>query len=523
MSIREQLEEIDKNPKIKDKDQVKLDLIREESKKETNKEAFFRQIDNKLLEKFVGKPIREFFVCREKYGEQVEPPYFWVLAWLRDDLKVKKENIIKVIDTYSASDTSAFMIKAGQSLAGVQSRITETLRMIGILSKELFKFAYEMKILEERLSLIYDAEKFAKENPFKGDVNSPPLNYSEMTLKDRYINLVEGGAKNPGSVYGLGSQVGFILVPDLFFRLDAFDEDDVTRVMKQLQVAQLPTKVVEVVGRKLKAYQAWRTATKRQLEHRAAFLLTYLKQHYNAIKLQTQWLRPYLQSAKRLQWSMNLKDRPEIIAAMEQAVIEVEILAKLKDKIGEHYPVFNMYMTFQTFPETQYVPQARGEVTRHTGRFEIIMRGRSMTEDQITAYKIMKDKEEFEMIKDIDMNLQHAVSDFSESVQRYIEMDDIKSRNYADFVKMILEGKKKKEPEAEIKEKRKFSIPGADPFVSLFSGFGELFGSFVTLPSFNFSLKKKIVSKEKEAMDKANEKTWLTYYIFQKAHKMVTW
>ncbi len=521
MSIREKLEEIDNNPKIKDKEQFKLAIIDSEAKKEKNKEAFFRQIDNKLLEQFIGPPGRVMFVGREHNGEQVEPPYFWILSWLRDDLKVKKEDIIKITDTYSASDTSAFMIKAGQSLAGVQSRITETLRMIGILSKELFKFAYEMKILEERLSLIYDAEKFAKDNPFTGNVNSPPLNYSEMTLKDRYINLVEGGAKNPGSIYGLGSQVGFILVPDLFFRMDAFDEDDVTRVMKQLQVAQLPTKVVEVVGRKLKAYQAWRTATKRQLEHRAAFLLTYLKQHYNAIKLQTQWLRPYLQSAKRLQWSMNLKDRPELIAAMEQAMIEVEFVAKLKDPIGEHYPVFNLYMTFQTFPETQYVPQARGEVTRHTGRFEITMRGRSMTEDQIMAYKVLKDKEEFEMLKDIDINLQHAVSDFSDSVQRYIQMDDIKSKSYSDFVKMILEGKKTKKEEIKVKEKRSFSVPGADPFVSLFGGFKEIFGSMVTLPSFDF--KKRVESKKKEAMDYANQRVWLTYYIFQKAHKMITW
>jgi len=515
------LNDIDNNPKIRDKEQVKLALIASEAKKEKDKEGFFRQIDSKLLEKFVGKPGRELFVGREHNGEQVEPPYFWVLSWLRDDLKVKKENIIKVTDTYSASDTSAFMIKAGQSLAGVQARITETLRMIGVLSKELFKFAYEMKILEERLSLIYDAEKFAKDNPFKGDVNSPPLNYSEMTLKDRYINLVEGGAKNPGSIYGLGSQVGFILVPDLFFRMDAFDENDVTRVMKQLQVAQLPTKVVEVVGRKLKAYQAWRTATKRQLEHRAAFLLTYLKQHYNAIKLQTQWLRPYLQSAKRLQWSMNLKERPELIAAMEQAMIEVEFLAMVGDPIGDHYPIFNMYMTFQTFPETQYVPQARGEVTRHTGRFEITMRGRSMTLDQIMAYKVWKDKEEFEMLKDIDLNLQHAVSDFSDSVQRYIQMDDIKSKSYADFVKMILEGKKTKKEEVKIKEKRSFSLPAADPFVALFGGFKELAGSIVTLPSFQYH--KPIISKEKEAMDKANQRLWLTYYIFQKAHRMLTW
>ena len=519
LSLNEKLALIDQNPKIKDKDSVKLVILRQELENTKDKEVIFRSIDKKLLEQFTGKPGKIFRLVNEKYGEQVEPAYFWLLGWFRDDLKAKE--MIKVVDTFSASDTSVFMTKVGQSLAGVQTRISETLRTIGILTKELFKFAYEMKILEERMSLIYDGEKFSKENPFTGNVNQPPLNYAEMTLKDRYINLVEGGTKNPGSVYGLGSQVGFILVPDLFMRLDVFSEEDVGRVMKQIEAAQIPTKVCEVLGRKLRSYQAWRSATKRQLEHRAAFLLTYLKQHYNAIKLHAQWLRPYLQSAKRLQWSLKMKESPELIAAIEQSIIEIELINKVGPPLGEHFPVVNLYMTYRTFPETQYVPQQRGDVTRHTGRYEVELRGRSMTQDQITAYKILKEREEFELIGDIDRNLEQAIGEFGDSVQRYLKMDDIKNKNYQDFVKMILEGKKKTDERIPEKQKLEFYKGAAEPFTSLFGGFKEMFTSLVPIGALKFE--KKAVSKEYEALKTANQKTWLTYMIFKKAHRFIQW
>ena len=116
---------------------------------------------------------------------------------------------------------------------------------------------------------------------------------------------------------------------------------------------------------------------------------------------------------------------------------------------------------------------------------------------------------------------EQAIGEFGDSVQRYLKMDDIKNKNYQDFVKMILEGKKKTDERIPEKQKLEFYKGAAEPFTSLFGGFKEMFTSLVPIGALKFE--KKAVSKEYEALKTANQKTWLTYMIFKKAHRFIQW
>ena len=62
-------------------------------------------------------------------------------------------------------------------------------------------------------------------SPFDGyysdsyDADSKSRESAEITLKGIWVDMVEQGAKNPASVYGMAREVQFTTLPDLFFSI----------------------------------------------------------------------------------------------------------------------------------------------------------------------------------------------------------------------------------------------------------------------------------------------------------------
>ncbi|MBW3012208.1 hypothetical protein KY311_03410, partial [Candidatus Woesearchaeota archaeon] len=363
-TLKEDIKKIKDSNIIKDKDKeiVKRidrffkdfeDVVDEKDKKKAVKnfkEKTFRSLDKNDLKTYIGKPKKEFLLIDEKYNQNVEPAYFWVLGFMRDDLGIK--DVQKLIDTYSASEASAFAKSMGQSLGAIQDRVTQNMRSIGQLLKELFQMVREIRILDEKVMLYEEGLKM-------GNVRE---NSAEITLKGQYIDLVEGGATSPSSIYGLATKVGFSLLPDLFFRTHVFEPEEVGKIVQQLKFNE---KVKEVLARKLRAYAGWRKTTYQTLSHRRNFMVKYLRQHYNAIKLNMQWLKPYLKTMQRLEQKPGAERKPDLIAAVEQAFMEIELFATIK-KFGKYNAITDVNFTFRTNPEMMYDAQMQYRKPSHT-------------------------------------------------------------------------------------------------------------------------------------------------------------
>ncbi|MBW3017308.1 hypothetical protein KY316_02960, partial [Candidatus Woesearchaeota archaeon] len=188
-TLKEDIKKIKDSNIIKDKDKeiVKRidrffkdfeDVVDEKDKKKAVKnfkEKTFRSLDKNDLKTYIGKPKKEFLLIDEKYNQNVEPAYFWVLGFMRDDLGIK--DVQKHVDTYSASEASAFAKSMGQSLGAIQDRVTQNMRSIGQLLKELFQMVREIRILDEKVMLYEEGLKM-------GNVRE---NSAEITLKGQYI------------------------------------------------------------------------------------------------------------------------------------------------------------------------------------------------------------------------------------------------------------------------------------------------------------------------------------------------
>src|SRR3989344_9636806 len=149
----------------------------------------------KKPEDVLGKPMQEYYIEVEEVGAGVERYYFWLLNFMQASgpSGVKADEVIKVKDIYGATETSSYWGSIEQRKGLQQDRISQYLATIGKMMKDLFQIIRELRIMDER----YDYYKRSN----AGDEDA------EVALKSIWIDMVEGGAKNPTSVLGLATQV----------------------------------------------------------------------------------------------------------------------------------------------------------------------------------------------------------------------------------------------------------------------------------------------------------------------------
>ncbi len=455
--------------------------------------------ENELSEEFRGSfiktgyptPARRYRVSYEGYNISIEEPYFWVLHYLRYSNGFPK--IEKITDIFAAAENSAFFGVNQQKLGLQQDKVSQFLATIGKMVRELFQLVREMRILDERMS--YYADSYT---------NSPSAESAEITLKGIWVDLVEQGAKNPASVYGMAREVQFTTLPDLFFSTHPKKQEDVDVVVAR-ERGQFNRKVREVLMRKLRAYLAWKEHSYEEIKNRRKFTLKYLRQHFEIIRMYTSWVKPYLKNIQRLQLDQQRTDSPDLVVAFESSMIEVEILA-----IKPSQPVSQclvIHYLFRTRPEMNYSQEyQRGPL--HLGRVEINFRGYGWTDKEIDNYKKMRQQEDLNLLGVIDGSVKSALEALGDELINYLK-------------EAGEEFEEKKEPRKEPSR--------SGPFLSLFKGFGELFGSFG--PRKEIKKKKretrtdvmKIALSRRDAQNKLKSTMWTTYHNFKKQHDMLNW
>lgn len=451
------------------------------------------------------EPLGRYRLFVEGYNISIEEPYFWILHYLRWFHSFV--HIDKITDVFSAAENSAFFGTSQQRLGLQQDKVSQLLATIGKMVKELFQLVRELRILDERLGYYYDSY-----NP-----QSPSRESAEITLKGIWIDMVEQGAKNPASVYGMAREVQFTTLPDLFFSTHPLKQEDVDIVVEK-ERGEFNRKVREVLKRKLRTFLAWKEATFEEMKNRRVFTLKYLRQHYEIIKMYMAWVKPYLKNIQRLMMDQSKTETPDILAAFETSIIEVEILAKKpmkkKPKLGGKeirvYQVIIMHFWFRTRPEMSYVQEGYQKGPLHVGRVQITFRAYAWTDKEIELYKKMREQEDFELLGLIDSSVKAAMEALGDELMRYLEEAG--------------EEMKKKEEKKEIKPPTIVS-----PFTNVYKGFRDMFTLYKgvkKLPAVKRPSKNEIYLLDlvkDEAKKSVKSSMWGIYHHFKKHHGMLNW
>ena len=128
-------------------------------------------------------------------------------------------------------------------------------------------------------------------------------------------------------------KVGFLTLPDLFFSMNPKDGvKGIDAAVKSAKENGVNEKVGGVLAKKLYAYYDWKEKTYAEMKHTKQFKVSYLRQHYNSIRLYMNWVRPYLQNIRQLQMHGSVNDA-DIVSAFETSKIYVELMAQKKKTI----------------------------------------------------------------------------------------------------------------------------------------------------------------------------------------------
>jgi hypothetical protein len=467
------------------------------------------------------KPFKRQILAIEDPNKSIlENFYFWILTHIYDAGGMNQ--IIKVTDSFAGSSQSSFFGAGAQRLSLIQDKISNSLQTIGVLVKDMFPQIHELHIWDERMGWY----KRFKETHDKA---------ADVTLKGTWIDMVEGGSENAGSVYGLSQKVGFSVLPDLFFSTLVKSADEIDKVV-DTDWKDINPSVRNVLKRKLFQYTRWREESHREVETRRRFIIRYLRQHFNTIKMYMAWLKPYLAQMKVSKQNVSFNMRPEMVNAFENSIMEIELLAtNVTDKKEKYKPValFNFYFTTKTdLDMSDKTYQHRGP--SHSGQVFLTMRGYVWSQEQIDNYRTMRDDEDLEFLKELDGGFATALDELGDELSEYMDELD---------VTLVDENKIKEKARADAKakedEKNKTSESSLksiyEPFGGIFEGLGEMFGPLVpgflkfgkiksrsdTIADYKAGL--KVNAKKSKAKKDASLTIKLVMRNYRKAHQMITW
>ncbi len=474
-----------------DADLIKFGFVKIVNGKEVADVEIAEQTRGAYVKTGYPKPARRYRLHYEGYNISIEEPYFYILHYLRHFASFAR--IDKITDIFAAAENSAFFGASQQRLGLQQDKVSQFLATIGKMVRELFQLVRELRILDERLSYYYDSFTTSRSSES-----------AEITLKGIWVDLVEQGAKNPASVYGMAREVQFTTLPDLFFSTHPKKQEDVDDVVERERGA-FNRKVREVLKRKLRTFLAWKEHTFEEMKNRRKFTLKFLRQHYEVIRMYIYWVKPYLRNIQRLQLDLSKTETPDLLVAFESSMMEVELLA-IKPEGLVNQCLLLSYL-FRTRPEMSYSQEyQRGPL--HLGRVEIDFRMYAWTNEEIENYKKMKQQEDFQLLGLIDTSVKAAMESLGDELMRYLREsgEDIG-------------------PKAEKSEK----VPSAlSPYTSIFRGFSELFGAKKAKkpekekkPSRTDIMKLKLAKQHAESNIKSI--TWGVYHRFKKEHHMLNW
>ncbi len=470
----------------------------EDEEKKKEKEKIEAEKRNPLIQ---GKTIslkngeKRYNLIMESTVSGIERFYFWILRFIKQEpnFGLGFDTVEKIYDVFDASVTSSFHGHIGAKLAAIQQQASQYLATIGQMVKTIFPIVRELRIIDERLEY-YDKSA-------KGDESA------EIALKSIWIELVERGVENPNSVYGLATKVGFLTLPDLFFKINPKNgAAGIKEAVESMKKEGINKKVRDVVQKKLFQYYTWKERTEKELRFRRNFTIKYLRQHYNAIKLYMDWVRPYLKTIKQLQVQGKISDA-DLVSAFETAKVQIELLARKTSGFKKYFPCILVKFNYVTIPELVYTPTGQKQPI-HMGRTEIVIEPYVATKEEIETYKRKKEEEDIELLSSIN----EAMMALKDDLKKYLE-----------------EAGEKFEVEKKKEEKPSISIAGTifEPFFAIFSAFRDLF-SFL-IPTFKrakgekteFKSPREFKEEREKAISVARNSAWTLYHIFKKAHKLM--
>lgn len=455
--------------------------------------ALIKKIKSKAQVKLKSKEKAEYLLVYDTFAHGLEPVYFWVLDFMRDDIPSGlKLEVNKVEEEFHASVGGGYFGEMGARTTIMQDRALKLMELVNTVIRSIINLIYDLREFEIRLESYDDLKKGS----------SDKKHAAQLALKALWMDQVDI-KRGRGSINLLTQDLQFVTLRDAF--MEAKNEKDTNKM-------DLNKRVKGILKRKIHEYSKWRDFSEKELRKRFEIERSYLKVQVDSLRLYTKWARPYFRAAQKLgmneaafRTSAGLPS-PDVVAAFNNMQMQLTLFGKKEVKPGtvfksykaskfarKYYACVEVEFGFRTVPQS-YRTQT-GSHYVHAGTISMTMR------PYVFSDADLKDLEMHELYQDMEV-VEHltevSLKELQEDIDHFLN------------------------PPQEKKKKPMFEMP----FGSVFRGFKEMIGPIGTgakgfVPK---SEKGYKVNKIRAAAGEAALTSCLVLYdVFKKAHKMVTW
>ena len=456
----------------------------EKTQENIKKEA--EKIKEEALVKLKNKEPVEYHITYDTFGQTLEPIYFWVLDFLRNDspsgLGLEVE---KIEEEFEASAGGAFFGELGARATVMQDRAMAILKYVNGIIKEIINLIYDLREYDMRLEVYNDADNKKQQNKEKRQA-------AEYSLKSIWMDQVDIKT-GLGSINNLTrGDLQFITLRDAF--MQARSISDVNKI-------DLNKRVKIILKKKLEEYFQWRIYGEKELRRRYSIEKNYLRSQVDSLKLYTKWARPYLRAAQKLGMKELNKGKisnPDIIAAFNNMQMELSLFAKKEIKPSSIFPSYKRlkfskkyYSCIEVNFSYRTAPQSirAGQSTHfaHVGVVDIYFKAYALTEEELKKIEMQEIYEDMSLVEHLT---DQSLKDLQEDLNYYLETEE-----------------KPKE------EKQKTPNP-LKALVEIFSNIKGFTGS---------ASKYQEEKVKEEAKNAAKSLCLVAYDVFKKSHRMITW
>jgi len=460
------------------------------------------------------KPVSSFKMVYDSAQNQLEPIYYWLLDFIRDQgLKVEK-----VVDNFTSSPGSGHFAEMGQRATRMQE---EGMKILGGLNQTI----------KSALNLVYDLKEFKMRLKHYEDYREGDKVTSDaalLALKQVWLDSVDLPKRNDGSIHGLASKLGYTTIREAFMYARSLEDID---TMAEEKEGVINEQVARILKPRLKEFFDWIDYSEAELRKRYQIERSYLKSQIGTIKLYSAWVKPYLKAAEELR-QKGFDGEAALVNAFSTTMFQLTLFCTnkkdmvafndptairggrsdgaTKPKKRKYFPV--MIVDFVYRGHLLQRANQRGDMApAFGGRVEMTFDSYALNSEELERIKKTMEKED--MKETLSLEGDYAMEAIDELEKDFREfLDD-------DYVDKIL----KKDP-----SKKKKQTDDINPFAALASIFTGG-SSKEEKKEGDYDFDKKIKpdnwterQARKRAADGAASVNYRVYDIYKKAHGMAS-
>lgn len=381
----------------------------------------------------LGAPYQYHKLVYDSPSESLEPIYFWILDFINGPYR----NTYKIVDNFLAAPGSAHFSEIGMKATRMQEEATKILGNVNTVLKSVLNILYDLKEFKLRLDTY---EGYRKET-------GPAKNAYLISLKQLWLDNVDIKRGNT-AIKAMAQQYDFVTLIDAFMSAPSLDA--VTKPIDKGGL-DLNERVRRILQQRLAEFFKWIELSEIELRKRFEIERKYLQSQVSALKLYARWVKPYLETARKLE--QHASETAAMVTTFNTLLLELAVLAESPYDPMDDVATGDLPDFFKTVSKRKYVsvllldfrfrgiPQRSGQQGfTFGGRTEINFLGCALEQAEL---KILRDAVAQDQFKDVLGLIDGATSDSLAEIEKDI----------ADFLQpaenSLKESKKKEETSSE--------------------------------------------------------------------------